>query len=128
MTIDPKYKYSELTEMIIGVFYEVYNELGFGFLESVYRKAMKLALEAKGFRVEEEAPTSVFFRGTNVGDFKADLIVNGIILLPNCRQARAQLECDLNDCCLRARSASERRIPQPPSPPEFGVDRAQVFA
>ena len=81
MTIDPNYKYSELTEMIIGVFYEVYNELGFGFLESVYRKAMKLALEGKGFRVEEEAPTSVFFRGTNVGDFKADLIVNGIILL-----------------------------------------------
>ena len=53
--------------------------------------------------------------------------VKGIILLPNCRQARAPLECDLHQRCLRARSASERRIPQPPSPPEFGVDRAQVF-
>jgi hypothetical protein len=46
--------------------------------------------------------------------------VNGFIMLPNCRQARAKLECDPEDCCLRARSAVERRNSQPPSPPEFG--------
>lgn len=81
MTNESKYKYAELTEVIIGVFYEVYNELGFGFLESVYRKSMKVALEQKGLRVREEAPTSVLFRGHNVGDFKADLVVNEVILL-----------------------------------------------
>jgi hypothetical protein len=46
--------------------------------------------------------------------------VNGFIMLPNCRQARAKLECDPEHCCLRARSAVERRNSQPPSPPEFG--------
>ena len=79
--IDSTYKHSELTEAIIGVFYEVYNELGFGFLESVYRKSLQLALEQRGFKVQSEAPISVFFRGQNVGDFKADLIVNDLILL-----------------------------------------------
>ncbi|HMF89545.1 MAG TPA: GxxExxY protein [Candidatus Angelobacter sp.] len=81
MPIDASYKHSELTDSIIGVFYSVYNELGFGFLESVYRKALKLSLEEKGLRVEAEVPIPVFFRGTNVGDFRADLIVNRLVLL-----------------------------------------------
>jgi GxxExxY protein len=81
MAIDSNYKHSELTDSIIGVFYEVYNELGFGFLESVYRNSLRIALLEKGFTVEQEAPIAVFFRGKNVGDFRADLIVNGIVLL-----------------------------------------------
>jgi GxxExxY protein len=81
MAIDSNYKHSELTEAIIGVFYEVYNELGFGFLESVYRNSLRLALLEKGLSVEQEVAVSVFFRGHNVGDFRADLIVNGTILL-----------------------------------------------
>jgi len=78
---DSNYKHSEITESIIGVFYEVYNELGFGFLESVYRKALKLSLEEKGLTVEAELPVPVFFRGTNVGDFRADLVINPVVLL-----------------------------------------------
>ena len=81
MASDSSYKHSELTNAIIGVFYEVYNELGFGFLESVYRKALCMALIEKGLRVESEVATSVFFRGEKVGDFRADLIVNQIVLL-----------------------------------------------
>ncbi|HLJ28456.1 MAG TPA: GxxExxY protein [Candidatus Angelobacter sp.] len=81
MEKNPNYKHSELSEVIIGVFYDVYNELGFGFLESVYRKSFALALRAKGPRVKEELPISVYFRGTNVGDFKADLVVNDLILV-----------------------------------------------
>jgi len=81
MASDSSYKHSELTDAIIGVFYEVYNELGFGFLESVYRKALCMALIEKGLRVESEVATSVFFRGEKVGDFRADLIVNQIVLL-----------------------------------------------
>lgn len=77
---DSNYKYSDLTQTIIGLF-DVYNELGFGFLESVYRKALRLSLEAKGLKVEAEVPVPVFFRGTNVGDFRADLVVNQLILL-----------------------------------------------
>src|SRR4029077_10627772 len=74
-------KHSELTELIIGVFYDVYNELGFGFLESVYRKSLHLALCAKNLKVEVEVPVPVFFRGINVGDFRADLVVNDCVLL-----------------------------------------------
>jgi GxxExxY protein len=70
-----------LTEKIIGVFYEVYNELGFGFLESVYREAMRIALGQAGLRVEAEVPVPVSFRGTVVGVFRADLVVNGGVVL-----------------------------------------------
>jgi hypothetical protein len=58
-----------LTERIIGVFYEVYNELGFGFLESVYREAMRIALGQAGLLVEAEVPVPVSFRGRPVGVF-----------------------------------------------------------
>jgi GxxExxY protein len=78
---DSNFKHSQLTESIIGVFYDVYNELGFGFLESVYRRALKLSLEEKGLKVEAEVPVPVFFGGTNVGDFRADMVVNQTILL-----------------------------------------------
>jgi GxxExxY protein len=81
MASDPKFKHSEVTEIIIGVFYDVYNELGFGFLESVYRNSLQLALRAKGLSIEAEKPVPVFFRGVNVGDFRADLVVNNCILL-----------------------------------------------
>jgi GxxExxY protein len=51
------------------------------FWNPFYRKALKLALENKGFTVEAELPVPMFFRGTNVGDFRADLLVNRLILL-----------------------------------------------
>lgn len=79
--VDNNFKYSELTDTVIGVFFDVYNELGFGFLESVYRNALRLALLEKGLTIEEEVTVSVFFRGQNVGDFRADLVVNGVLLL-----------------------------------------------
>jgi len=79
--VDNNFKHSELTDTVIGVFYDVYNELGFGFLESVYRNALRLALLEKGLTIEEEVTVSVFFRGQNVGDFRADLVVNGVLLL-----------------------------------------------
>ena len=81
MGVDSGYKHSELTELVIGVFYDVYNELGFGFLESVYRNSLRLALLEKGLNVESEVSVSVYFRGVSVGDFRADLLVNGVILL-----------------------------------------------
>jgi GxxExxY protein len=81
MGVDPSYRHSELTDAIIGVFYDVYNELGFGFLESVYRNALRLALIEKGLHVEPEVAVSVFFHGLSVGDFRADLVVNQLILL-----------------------------------------------
>jgi GxxExxY protein len=74
-------KHRELTEKIIGVFYDVYNELGHGFLESVYERALALALAQAGMRVEQQVPVSVWFRGQQIGDFRADMLVDGKVLL-----------------------------------------------
>jgi GxxExxY protein len=74
-------KHAELTERVIGVFYDVYNELGFGFLESVYREAMRVALTQAGLVVKTEVPVPVSFRGVVVGVFRADLIVNDCLLV-----------------------------------------------
>jgi GxxExxY protein len=76
-----RYKHEELTRKIIGAFYEVYNELGFGFLESVYREAMAIALRTGGLRVDKEFPVRATFRGQIVGEFRADLLVNGCVLV-----------------------------------------------
>ncbi len=74
-------KHVELTERVIGVFFEVYNELGPGFLESVYREAMRIALTQAGLRVKCEVPVPVSFRGVVVGVFRADLVVNDVVLI-----------------------------------------------
>ncbi|MFN6962975.1 MAG: GxxExxY protein [Pyrinomonadaceae bacterium] len=71
----------ELTDRIIGVFYDVYNELGFGFLESVYEDAMELALVDAGMTVVRQAPIPVWFRGRPLSTFEADLIVSDSIII-----------------------------------------------
>jgi GxxExxY protein len=73
--------HSEVTEKILGVFFEVYNELGGGFLESVYHEAFRIALGQVGLRVISQVPVPVHFRGEVVGNFRADLIVNDCVLL-----------------------------------------------
>ena len=70
-----------MTETIIGVFFEVYNELGHGFLESVYEKAFEIALTARGLDVRRQIQVPVWFRGQKVGDFVADVLVNQLVLL-----------------------------------------------
>ena len=74
-------KHADLTEKVIGLFFDVYNELGEGFLESVYQNAMSLALVQAGLHVEREVAIPVFFRGQMVGDFRADLIVNEVVIV-----------------------------------------------
>src|SRR5260370_6889967 len=82
MTWDPaNYKHQELTQVILGVFFEVYNERGCGFLESVYQEAMLVALRHKGAMVEGQCPLPVWFRGERIGDFRADLIVGNAVIV-----------------------------------------------
>lgn len=76
-----QFRHAELTKAIIGTFYEVYNELGHGFLESVYEKSLAIALRSKGFEMLQQASIPVHFRGSLVGDFNADLLVNGLVIL-----------------------------------------------
>jgi GxxExxY protein len=74
-------KHGELTELIIGVFYDVYNELGYGFLESTYSEAMLIALQDAGLSASREVSVPVWFRDRKVGQYFADLLVNDCVLL-----------------------------------------------
>lgn len=74
-------KHREITDQILRVFYDVYNELGFGFLESVYHKSMNIALADAGLSVANQVAIPVWFRQQSVGDFRADIVVGGFVLL-----------------------------------------------
>lgn len=78
---DKKMLHHALTEKIIGVFYDVYNELGHGFLESIYETAMVIALREKGMTVEQQVEIPVWFRGQKIGTFFADLLVEGVVIV-----------------------------------------------
>ena len=73
----------ELTERIIGSFFKVYDVLGFGFLESVYRRALVYELRKHGLRVECEVVIDVWYESELVGHFKADMIVEGKVIVEN---------------------------------------------
>lgn len=74
-------KYKETTDTILKCFYEVYNELGDGFLESVYENALFIVLCSQSLSVERQKNVAVLFRGHNIGDYKVDLVVEGKILI-----------------------------------------------
>jgi GxxExxY protein len=76
-----RYKYSEITEQIIGIFYEVYNELGAGFLEKVYEEAMALVFKERALPFQRQVAIPVWFHGQVIGSYDADLVVNGVVLL-----------------------------------------------
>ena len=71
----------DLTRSIIGCAFSVSNELGCGFLESVYEKAMVVALNAQGIAVQVQAPINVYFRREVVGVFFADLLVEHQVII-----------------------------------------------
>ncbi len=68
-------KHEDITRQIIGCAYRVYNALGFGFLESVYRKALAIELNKSNFEAEQEKPLKVYYDDQVVGDFYVDLLV-----------------------------------------------------
>ena len=75
------YKHADLTEQIIGAFYHVYNSLGYGFLEKVYENAMVIELRRRGLEVVQQAPIKVHYDGHLVGEYFADLLVNGKVIV-----------------------------------------------
>jgi len=73
--------HEEITEKILAACFEVAGELGAGFLESVYEKALLVAVRQKGLKAEEQYPVRVCFRGVPVGEFFADLLVEGKVVV-----------------------------------------------
>ena len=71
----------ELTGRVLGMFYHVYNTLGYGFLESVYKRALAKKLVRVGMAAELEVPIEVVFEGEVVGFFRGDVVVEKRLLL-----------------------------------------------
>jgi GxxExxY protein len=71
----------EITEKIIKAFYTVYNSLGYGFLERVYEHAMAIELRKLGLTVLEQSPINVYYKGILVGEYFADLLVEGLVIV-----------------------------------------------
>lgn len=74
-------KHKDLTEQIIKAFFDVYNELGYGFLEKVYQNSLYIELKSRGFNVEPQKQIKVHFKGYEVGEYYPDLIVNDVVIL-----------------------------------------------
>ncbi len=97
---------AELSERVIGVFFSVANELGYGFFESVYRRAMVIALREAGLTVAEEVAMPVVFHGQEVGVFHADIIMNRAMILELkaaeevSKAAETQLKHYLRSCSI----------------------------
>jgi len=73
--------YQELTETILGCCFDVMNELGVGFLESVYKNALLIALKEKGLKIEVEKRFQVMFRERKIGLYIADLVVEEKVII-----------------------------------------------
>jgi GxxExxY protein len=91
------FKHTDLTDKIIKAFYTVYNKLGYGFLEKVYRNAMAIELSKQGLTVQPEAPIVVYYDGEVVGEYFADLLVaeSVIVELKATRQLAGEHEAQL---------------------------------
>jgi GxxExxY protein len=74
-------QYETLTKEIIGAAHAVYNEMGFGFLESVYESCMIVEMTSRGLFAEAQKPIEVFYRGHPLGYFVADLIVDDLVIV-----------------------------------------------
>lgn len=74
-------KDDDLTQKIIGCAFKVHNKLGAGFLEKVYENALRIELEKLGYNVKQQEPIKVIYDGHVVGEYYADLWVEGRLIV-----------------------------------------------
>jgi len=79
--VDRDFPHKEITQRIIDAFYQIYRELGYGFSETIYRRAIAIVLRDWGFDAVEEQLITVTFRGVRIGTFYADIVVGGVVLV-----------------------------------------------
>lgn len=75
------FPHQELTKSIIGIYYNVYNELGFGFLEKVYHKALLIELKNNGYKIDSEKKVNVYYKNEVVGEYIPDIIINNSVIV-----------------------------------------------
>ena len=76
-----KFPHQDLTKSIIGIYYNVYNELGFGFLEKVYHKALLIELRKNGYKIDSEKKVNVYYKNEVVGEYIPDVIINEAVIV-----------------------------------------------
>jgi GxxExxY protein len=81
MEIIVEFLHKDITEQIIGAAFEVHRQLGYGFLEKVYQRAIKVELESRGLKVVIESEIDVWYKGVKVGHYEADLFVNDAVIV-----------------------------------------------
>jgi GxxExxY protein len=85
------FKYKELTERVIRIFYRVFNKLGYGFLERVYENAMMIELKKEAIFAVSQFAIKVFYDGEIIGEYYADVLVDNKLIL-EIKAARHLLE------------------------------------
>ena len=73
--------HKSITDIILKVYYEVYNELGYGFLEKVYQNAIYFELKSLGYKVEAQKQIKVYFKQQLVGEYYSDLLVEDKVIV-----------------------------------------------
>ena len=76
-----QFRYKELTERIIEIFYRVYNRLGYGFLEKVYENAMMIELRGSSMPAVAQSPIRVSYEGEIIGEYYADIVVEDKVII-----------------------------------------------
>jgi GxxExxY protein len=79
--VQSNYIHSEITDKIINCFYTVYNELGYGFLEKVYERALIIELVKAGFHIASQKCFKVYYHGEVVGNYVPDILVEGLVVI-----------------------------------------------
>jgi GxxExxY protein len=98
----------ELSYVVRGCVYEVFKELGPGFLEKVYENALLRELQLQGLNAETQAPIKVYYKGSVIGEYFADLLVEGSIILE--LKAQQQLSVSAEAQLLNYLKAGEKKI------------------
>ena len=79
--VNRKHKYSEITDKIIKAYYNVYNILGYGFLEKVYENSLLIELHDLGLEATNQHKINVAYKGKDVGNYFADILVEDTVIL-----------------------------------------------
>lgn len=90
-------KHANLTDQIIKAFYNVYSTLSYGFLEKVYENAFVLELQQMGLQVSQQHSIKVYYNGTQVGDYFADIVVENLVII---ELKAAETLCDAHEAQL----------------------------
>lgn len=101
-------KYEELTSKIIKIFYRVYNELGYGFLEKVYENAMLIEFRKEEIKCMSQCSIKVFYKGEIVGDYVADFFVENKIIV-EIKSVKNLLEVH-NDQLINYLTATDKEV------------------